>query len=106
MCGTLSYTMDRTDDRREGCQHQVQYLYEMGLPKAIIPKRSDGEVEEFMLKSLDEVLHALRRRKFKLNCGMTWMAYLVRYRIMNAENEPHLVEICLRPHRKHDLSIV
>ena len=105
-CGTLSYQMDRTDDGREGCQHQVQYLYEMELPEDFVPMPFDGEVEEFMLKSLEEVVYALRRGEFKLNCGMTWMGYLVKYRIVNAENEPNLVEICSRLHRKHDIFIV
>ena len=59
-CGTLSYQMDRTDDGREGCQHQVQFLYEMELLEGMVPEPCDGEVEEFTLKSLDEVYHALR----------------------------------------------
>ncbi len=105
-CGTLSYQMSQTDDGRPGCQHQVQYLYEMELPEDIVPRPFDGEVEEFTLKSLDEVYDALRCGEFKLNCGMTWMAYLVRHGIVNAENELHLVEICARLHRKHDLFVV
>lgn len=102
-CGTLLYQMDRTDDGREGCQHQVQYLYEMELPEDIVPKPFNGKVEGFMLKSLDEVVHALMQGEFKLNCGITWMVYLVRYGIVN---EPNLVDICLRLHRKHDIFIV
>ena len=98
--------MDRTDDGREGCQHQVQYLYEMELPVDIVPRPFDGEVDEFMLMSIDEVVGALRRGEFKLNCGMTWMSYLVRHGIVNAENEKNLVEICARMNRKHDLFIV
>ena len=105
-CGTLSYQMSLTDDGRPGCQHQVQYLYEMELTEDIVPKPFDGEVEEFTLKSLDEVRYALMHGEFKLNCGMTWMAYLVRHGIVNAENEPNLVEICSRLHRKHDIFIV
>ena len=105
-CGTLSYAMDRTDEGREGCQFQVQYLYEMEVGEGIVLRPNDGEVEDITLKILDEVVHALRRGEFKLNCGMTWMAYLVRHGIVNAENEPNLVEICSRLHRKHDFFIV
>ena len=105
-CGTLSYKMDRMDDGREGCRHQVQYLYEMELPEGISPRPKDGEVEELMLMGIDEIVDALRRGEFKLNCGMTWMSYLVRHGIVNAENEKSLVEICARMHRKHDLFIV
>ena len=105
-CGTLSYQMDRTDDGSEECQFQVQYLYEMEVGEGIVLRPNDGEVEEFTSRSLDEVVRALRRGEFKLNCGMTWMAYLVRHGIVNAENEPDLVEICSRLHRKQDLFMV
>ena len=105
-CETLSYQMSRTDDGRHGCQHQVQYLYEIELKEHIIPKPFDGEVEEFTLKTLEEVRKALAQGEFKLNCAMTWMAYLIRHGIVNAENEPNLLEIDSRLHRKHDLLIV
>ena len=105
-CGTLSYSLDRTDDGREGCQCQVQFLYEMELPEDIVPRPFDGEVEGFRLMGIEEVICALRRGEFKLNCVMTWMAYLVRHGVVNAENEPHLLEICSRLHRKHDLCVV
>ncbi|KAK0506919.1 hypothetical protein JMJ35_010619 [Cladonia borealis] len=105
-CGTLSYQMDRTDDGKEGRQHQVQYLYEMEVPEGFVPKPCDGEVEEFMLMGIEEVVGALRRGEFKLNCGMTWMSYLVRHGIVDAENEERLVEICARMHRKLDLFVV
>ena len=100
------YAMDRTDEGGEGCQFQVQYLYEMEVGEEIMLRPNDGEEEEFRLMGLDEVYHALRHGEFKLNCGMTWMAYLVRHGIVNAENEPDLVEICSRLHRRHDLFIV
>jgi len=32
-CGTLSYQMSQTDAGKLGCQHQVQYLYELELPQ-------------------------------------------------------------------------
>ena len=105
-CGTLSYQMSRADDGSPGCQHQVQYLYEIELTEDMVPRPFDGEVEEFTLKTLDEVRDALARGKFKLNCAMTWMAYLIRHGVVNAENEPNLVEISSRLHRKHDLFIV
>ena len=60
-CGTLSYQMSQTDDGRPGCQHQVKYLYEMEIKEDMIPKPFDGEVEEFTLKSLDEVYHAVAK---------------------------------------------
>ena len=37
----------------------------------IVPKPFDGEVERFTLMSLNEVLLALARGEFELNCAMT-----------------------------------
>ena len=86
-CGSLSYQMSPTDDGRPGCQHQVQHLYEIELPKEIVPKPFDGEVEEFTLKTIDEVRSALVHGDSKLNCAMTWMAYVIGHGVVNAENE-------------------
>ena len=105
-CGTLSYQMTQTDDGRPGCQHQVQILYEMEVPENIVLRIFDGEVQEFQLKSIEEVQEALTSGEFKLNCAMTWMAYLIRHGFVNSENEPNLVEICSRMHRKLDIFIV
>ena len=74
--------------------------------KDIVPKPFDGEVEEFTLKTIEEVQIALGHGEFKLNCAMTWMAYLIRHGIVNAENEDRLFEINARLHRKHDIFVV
>ncbi|KAL1651319.1 hypothetical protein SLS58_000658 [Diplodia intermedia] len=105
-CGALSYQMSQTDDGQPGCQHQVQYLFEMELGQGTVPVPCDGEAEEFKLMSLEEVVGALRRGEFKLNCAMTWMDFLIRHGHVTDENEENLVEICSRLHRKHDLFIV
>jgi 8-oxo-dGTP pyrophosphatase MutT (NUDIX family) len=105
-CGILSYQISQTDDGQPGCQHQVQYLYEMEVSEDVIPVPNDGEAQAFNLMSLEEVVAALRQGAFKLNCGMTWMAFLIRHGHVNAENEPRLVEIEARLHRKHDLFVV
>ena len=95
--------MSRTDAGKPGCQHQVQFLYKLELPQEMIPKPCDGEVEEFSLKGLPEVQDALAAGVFKWNSAMTWMAYLIRHGIVNAEDEPNLGEICSRLHRKLDI---
>ena len=59
-----------------------------------------------MLIGLDDVVHALRRGEFKLNCSITWIAYLVQHGIVNIENNSNLVEIYSRLNRKHNILIV
>ena len=102
-CGALSYQMSRTDAGKPGCQHQVQFLYDLELPQHMVPKPCNGEVEEFGLKSLAEVQDALAAGNFKCNCAMTWMAYFIRHGIVKAENESNLGGNCSRLHRKLDI---
>lgn len=105
-CGTASYQMTVSDSGQVGCQHQVQYLYELEMPPRMIPKIGDGEVGEINLMTLSEVKTALANGEFKLNCAMTWISFLIRHGYITAENERDYVEICCRLHRKHDLFIV
>ena len=72
----------------------------------MISVSKDGEVEEFMLSSLDEVCDALTRGGFKPDITMTYVAYLVRHGYAESLNERRLAEVCARFNRKHDLFIV
>lgn len=105
-CGAASYAMDRADDGKPSCQHQVQYLYEMELAESIVPKIGDGEVGEVNLLTIDEVKAALANGEFKLNCAISWIAFMIRHGHISSENEPNFLEICARLHRKHDLFIL
>lgn len=105
-CGTASYSMTVTDDGQASFQHQVQYLFEMEFDEEVVPKIGDGEVGEVNLMTLEEVLSALANGEFKLNCAMTWLAFLIRHGHVNSENEPDLLEICSRLHRKLDLFMI
>ncbi len=105
-CDVLSYSMSKTSFGKPACQHNNLYAYEMEWPPNLAPKVTDGEVGQFHLMSLESVREHLLRRAFLPTGTMTWIAYLVRHNILNAENEPDLGEICARLHRKHDLFIV
>lgn len=105
-CGTISYSVDQADSGHVGCEHQVQYLYELEFTKDVIPKIGDGELGEVNIMTLDEVLTALAGREFKLNCAMTWLAFLIRNGHITVENESNLAEIYARLHCKHDLFTV
>ncbi|KAF2810058.1 thiamine pyrophosphokinase [Mytilinidion resinicola] len=104
-CGTLTYQMSVTNDGRPGCQHHSQYVYEMELSEDVVPRRHDGEVENFELMSLEDVQAALMRDEFTPNRTLTYVAHFIRHGIVTAENEARIVEICARLHRKHDLFI-
>ncbi|KAK5655314.1 hypothetical protein OQA88_5881 [Cercophora sp. LCS_1] len=96
-CGTLSFHLTVTDLLEPACQHQVQYLYEIELGHDIVPKIGDGEVGELNLLTIEQLVAAMRNGEVKLTCNMTYLAFLIRHGYINAENEPDLVEISLRP---------
>ena len=50
--GPASYSMTRTDSGQRGCQHQVQFLYEMGFAEDIASHIGDNEVGEVGMKTL------------------------------------------------------
>ncbi|KAK7707567.1 hypothetical protein SLS64_007086 [Diaporthe eres] len=104
-CGTASYQMAANECGSPGCQLQTQYLYEMELRADIVPRIGDGEVAELALMTIEEVRDSMRNGEFKLNCNMTWLAFLIRHGHLTAENEPDFLEICARLHRRHDLFI-
>jgi 8-oxo-dGTP pyrophosphatase MutT (NUDIX family) len=105
-CGTLTFQLTSTNDGRPGCQHQSQYVYEMELSNDVVPRVNDGEVDNFMLMSLEEVQAALTRGEFTPNRTLTYIAHFIRHGIVNTENEERIFELCARLHRKHDLFIV
>ena len=98
--------MDRAGDGQTSCQHQVQYLVEVELNEDTVPKIGDGEVRGIILMTLDEVRSALANGECKMNCANTWLAFLIRHGHITVENEPNLVLICSRLHRKLYLFIV
>ncbi|KAI0472345.1 NUDIX hydrolase domain-like protein [Xylaria cf. heliscus] len=105
-CGINSFQLTMTDLMEVGCQHQVQYLYEIELRQDIVPRIGDGEVGGIELMTIDQVREAMGKGEFKLTCNLTYMAFLIRHGHISAENEPHLVEICSRLNRYHHLFIV
>ncbi|KAK3935389.1 hypothetical protein QBC46DRAFT_222241, partial [Diplogelasinospora grovesii] len=99
-CGINSFQLTVTDRLEPGCQHQVQYLYEIELRQDVVPQIGDGEVGQLNLLSLEELQKAMRNGEVKLTCNMTYIAFLIRHGYINAENELDLVEICSRLHRR------
>ncbi|KAJ8110619.1 hypothetical protein ONZ43_g5828 [Nemania bipapillata] len=89
-----------------GCQHQVQYLYELEMDQDVVPRIGDGEVGSIELMTVEEVRKAMARGEFKMTCNMTYLAFFIRHGYITAENEPNFVEICSRLNRYHRLFIV
>ncbi|KAK2737433.1 hypothetical protein FQN57_007523 [Myotisia sp. PD_48] len=104
-CGCVTYTYVR--DARAGgetglLQPECEYIYDLLLDPATIPKPCDTEVEYFRLWSIDQVKEALANGEFKPNCAIVLIDFFVRHGVITPENEPDYMEIIARIHRRHD----
>lgn len=98
-CGVLSF---QVYDGNPGFQAEIMCLYEIELPVDMILKPYDDEVGSFSVTTLEEVKESLAKGEFKMNCAMTWIAYMIHHGYITAENEKNLVEIEARLHRKFE----
>lgn len=79
---------------------ECQWVYDLELPDAIIPEPNDGEVESFMLCTVDEVKEQLAAGRWKPNCAVIMLDFFVRMGILTRENEPQLDNIEARLRRQ------
>ncbi|KAG5928359.1 hypothetical protein E4U42_000805, partial [Claviceps africana] len=93
---TLAHT-----DPRSGLHHsEVLYVYDLELPPAVVPRPHDGEVDEFVLMSCDEVRARMLNREFKPNVCPVLIDFLIRHAVITPESEPEYVDICSRLRRR------
>ncbi|KAH8651489.1 thiamine pyrophosphokinase-related protein-like protein [Tricladium varicosporioides] len=81
-------------------QPEVQYVYDLELPKDVIPQPKDGEVEEFYLWTVEKVQEALTNWEFKPNCALCVLDFFTRHGVLTGENESDFEEIKRRCHRE------
>jgi len=87
--GTVSYVVDRPD----GLRRDVLFNFDLELPEDFEPKNVDGEVEEFYLWPIAEVMTLLcNSDDFKFNSGLVLIDFLVRHGYIDSEH-PDYVEI-------------
>lgn len=102
-CGTLTYFHIR-DIRAGGeiglFQPECQYIYDLELTEDVILTPGDNEAVDFQLLNMEEVQAALAEGRFKPNCALLLIEFLIRHGIITAENEPNYIEIVARCHRR------
>lgn len=87
--GTVSY--NRMSDR--GFRPDVLYCYDLELPADFVPVNTDGEVEEFTLLPLQEVMSIVRDTdEFKLNCNLVLIDFFIRHGAI-APDSPEYLEL-------------
>ncbi|QLG75092.1 hypothetical protein HG535_0H04190 [Zygotorulaspora mrakii] len=104
--GVVSYlhfmpekTSEKFKDESSFIVGEVEYIYDLRLPSDIIPVPNDGEVDSFNLLSLQEVIDALVSKKFKPNCGLVMVDFLIRHGYITTDNEPNYLKLVAKMHR-------
>jgi len=101
--GTIAYFYIR--DARAGgetglLQPSTHHLYDLDLPKDVVPKPASKDVEEFYLWTPEETMAALREGKFKPNSAVAWIDFFIRHGYITAKNEPDYLKLVSRIHRR------
>ncbi|KAG0223115.1 NUDIX hydrolase domain-like protein [Mortierella sp. GBAus27b] len=96
--GIISYTKLSKDARQS--QPETQILYDLELPKDVVPTPCDTEVEDFRLWNMDQLIYAIRQGDFKPNCACVCIHFMIRNAVLTPENEPDYMEILQRLHRR------
>ncbi|TNF99520.1 MAG: NUDIX domain-containing protein, partial [Gammaproteobacteria bacterium] len=80
--GTVTYERQIT----RGLKPDTLFCYDLELPENFQPVCQDGEVDEFMLLPLDEVIALVRdTNEFKLNCNLVIIDFLIRHGLISPE---------------------
>ena len=93
--GTLSYTTIRP----EGLRNDVLFNFDLYVPDYFEPINQDGEVAEFMLWDIDEVMQRLSDTEdFKFNSALVIIDFLIRHGFIEAD-DPDYSDIVAGLHR-------
>ncbi len=93
--GNVSYTTTRP----EGLRNDVLFNFDLYVPNDFQPVNQDGEVAEFMLWDIDEVMQRLSDTEdFKFNSALVIIDFLMRHGFIEAD-DPDYPDIAAGLHR-------
>lgn len=92
--GCVSYFFE--DER--GLFPEVQFVWDLKLPRDFQPINSDGEVGEFYCWPMAKVKAKIATEEFKPNCALVVLDFMVRHGFVTPDSEPHFVEFVLGSH--------
>lgn len=85
--GALSYCKETP----VGLKPDTLYCYDLELPPDFCPRNADGEVAEFMLLPVEEVLYLVRETgEFKSNCNLVLIDFFIRHGILTPESRDYI----------------
>jgi hypothetical protein len=75
----------------KGCKPDTLYCYDLELSSDFVPHCPDGEMEEFYLLPVEEVMEIVYRGdEFKLNCNLVVIDFLIRHGYLGPEHDEYL----------------
>jgi hypothetical protein len=99
-----------TDDYSRGekglLSPEVQFCYEIKLPKDVALAPGEAAVSEIVLLNVEELKEALEKAEFAPLTGCLILDFFVRHGILTFENEPNYISIASRMHKPLDLATI
>ena len=85
--GVITYVAETP----QGLKPDTLYCYDLELPAAFQPRCTDGEVAEFQLLPVEQVMQLVRDTgEFKLNCNLVIIDFLVRHGFLGPDQPDYL----------------
>lgn len=85
--GAVTYRTERS----EGLRRDVLYVFDLELPKGVVPRNTDGEISEFYLWPLERVIETVRESdEFKFNCALVVIDFLIRHGYIGHDEADYL----------------
>jgi len=85
--GAITY---RTE-REEGLRRDVLYVFDLELPPDFTPRNTDGEISEFYLWPIEQVIETVRETDaFKFNCALVVIDFLIRHGLIGPAEPDYL----------------
>ena len=75
----------------QGGKNDILYCYDLELPEDFVPVCNDGEVEEFYLMPIEEVMEIVKSSyDFKNNCNLVLIDFFIRHGFIGTDNKDYL----------------
>ncbi len=87
---TLVSEIHYRNETRRGMHADTLFNYDLWLPDDFVPENTDGEVDEFILMSLEEMAHITNTTKeFKDNCNLVNIDLLLRRGLIDVSHSDY-----------------
>jgi len=85
--GAISYCRETA----KGLRPDVIFVFDLELPADFIPSNTDGEVDDFYLLPIEQVIDIVcNSAEFKQNCTLVIIDFLIRYGYISPEHPDYL----------------